>query len=219
MIPGTGLLGEDRRIFAIRKNMDFKDQITRDEIALLPHKKFTGEIFYIDNDKAFSEFFPEILDERIFGFDTETKPAFKKGIYNEVSLLQLSTSDKAFLVRLNKIGLPRQILNILSDPSIIKAGVAIHDDISGLQRIDNFRPDGFIELQDYVKDFGIKDNGLKKLSANILGFQISKRQQTSNWEHEQLTTAQIEYAATDAWVCHQIYTVLKKVKKINGRES
>ena len=199
--------------------MDFKDKITRDEIALLPHKKFSGEIFYIDTDEAFNEFIPELLNESILGFDTETKPAFKKGTFNDVSLLQLSTSGKAFLVRLNKIGLPHQIINILSDPSIIKAGVAIHDDISGLQRIGSFIPDGFIDLQDYVKDFGIEDSSLKKLSANILGFQISKRQQTSNWEHDQLTTAQIEYAATDAWVCHQIYTVLKKVKRINGRES
>jgi ribonuclease D len=197
----------------------FKDQITRDEIALLPRKKFLGEIFYIDNLEAYEEFFPEILHAKVLGFDTETKPAFKKGTFNEVSLLQLSTSEKAFLVRLNKIGLPRQILDILADSSIIKAGVAIHDDIAGLQRIGNFTPDGFIDLQDYVKDYGIKDNGLKKLSANILGFQISKRQQTSNWEQDQLTTAQIEYAATDAWVCHQIYVALKKLKRINGRDS
>ena len=201
------------------KKIDFKDQITRDEMALLPREKFTGDIFYIDSLAAFDEFIPELLNESILGFDTETKPAFKKGVFNEVSLLQLSTSAKAFLVRLNKVGLPERILNIFSDPAIIKAGVAIRDDIAGLQRLGNFNPEGFIDLQDYVKDFGIKDNGLKKLSANILGFQISKRQQTSNWEQEQLTTAQIEYAATDAWVCHQIYTMLKKVKRINGRES
>ncbi len=199
--------------------MDFKDQITRDEMALLPREKFTGDIFYIDSLEAFDEFIPELLNEPILGFDTETKPAFKKGVFNEVSLLQLSTSEKAFLVRLNKVGLPERVMNVLSDPTIIKAGVAIRDDIAGLQRLGNFKPDGFIDLQDYVKDFGIKDNGLKKLSANVLGFQISKRQQTSNWEQEQLTTAQIEYAATDAWVCHQIYTILKKVKRINGRES
>lgn len=201
------------------KKMDFKDQITRDEVALLPREKFTGEIFYIDSFDAFEEFIPELLNESVLGFDTETKPAFKKGVFNEVSLLQLSTSEKAFLLRLNKVGLPETIVKVLSDPAIIKAGVAIHDDILGLQRLGNFTPKGFIDLQDFVKDFGIKDSGLKKLSANILGFQISKRQQTSNWEQENLTTAQIEYAATDAWVCHQIYTVLKKTKRINGRES
>ncbi len=202
----------------MNKNVNFKDQITRDEIALLPRKKFSGEIFYIDSQNAFNAYYPELLDATILGFDTETKPSFKKGSSNEVSLLQLSTAEKAFLFRINKIGLPGQITDILSDPGITKAGVAIHDDIAALQRVGMFTPDGFIDLQEYVKDFGIIDNGLKKLSANILGFQISKRQQTSNWEQDDLTTGQIEYAATDAWVCHQIYTVLRKVKKINGRE-
>ena len=62
-------------------------------------------------------------------------------------------------------------------------------------------PDGFIDLQQFVKQFGIEDNGLKKLVANILGFRISKKSQTSNWEQEDLTQEQLEYAATDAWVC------------------
>lgn len=218
LIPKTGLSAEDRKTFAMNKNLNFKDQITRDEIALLPRKKFSGEIFYIDSQDAFNEYFPELMEATILGFDTETKPSFKKGTSNEVSLLQLSTAEKAFLFRINKIGLPGQVTELLSDPGVTKAGVAIHDDIAALQRVGMFTPDGFIDLQDYVKDFGIIDNGLKKLSANILGFQISKRQQTSNWEQDDLTTGQIEYAATDAWVCHQIYTVLRKVKKINGRE-
>jgi ribonuclease D len=200
-------------------NMHFKDKISREEVALLPRQKFTGEIFYIDSGEALYEFLPELFNAPVLGFDTETKPTFKKGVSNEVSLLQLSTSDKAFLFRLNRIGLPGEIKAILSDNTIIKAGVAIHDDILGLQRISKFKPEGFIDLQDFVKNFGIEDQGLKKLSANVLGFQISKRQQTSNWEQEQLTTAQIEYAATDAWVCHQIYTTLKKVKRYNGREN
>jgi ribonuclease D len=202
----------------MNKQIIFKEQMSRDEIQQLPRNKFAGEIFYIDTYEALSEFIPELHGESILGFDTETKPAFKKGKTNEVSLLQLSTAEKAFLIRLNMIGLPGIIMDILSDASIVKAGVAIHDDIHGLQRINEFKPEGFIDLQEYVKDFGILDNGLKKLSANILGFQISKRQQTSNWEQEQLSLAQIEYAATDAWVCHQIYTKLKKVKKINGSQ-
>ena len=94
--------------------------------------------------------------------------------------------------------------------------MAIHDDITGLKRIKPFTPEGFVDLQDYVKDFGVEDNGLKKLAANILGIRISKRQQTSNWEQEMLTQAQIEYAATDAWVCHEIFDKLHKMKRING---
>jgi ribonuclease D len=197
----------------------FKDKITREEIALLPRKKFEGEIFYINTPEFFREVLNELDGQAILGFDTETRPAFKKGTVNEVALLQLSTDRQAFLFRLKEIGLPYELARLLSNPRVIKAGVAIHDDIAGLQRLGHFEPEGFVELQEYVKDFGIADNGLKKLSANILGFQISKRQQTSNWDTDTLSQAQIEYAATDAWVCHQIYSRLQKVKRYNGHKS
>ena len=198
------------------KSPQFKDRITREEITLLPRRRFSGEIFYIDSPSGVKEFMSELDGEKVLGFDTETRPAFKKGVINEVALLQLSTSKQAFLFRLNELGLPDEIAALLSDTSIIKAGVAIHDDIIGLQRLSPFEPAGFIELQEFVKEFGIEDNGLKKLSANILGIQISKRQQTSNWEVDRLSRAQIEYAATDAWVCYEIFTALQKVKPRNG---
>ncbi len=194
----------------------FKVKITKPEIEVLPSAKFSGEIFFIDSLTALDKFFPELQNEKILGFDTETRPTFKKGVSNEVALLQLSTSHQAFLFRLNCIGMPDELCSILSNPSVYKAGVAIHDDIAGLRRLKQFVPDGFIDLQDYVKDFGIVDNGLKKLAANILGIRISKRQQTSNWEHNTLSRAQIEYAATDAWVCHEIFRVLHRIKRING---
>lgn len=197
----------------------FKNKISKEDISLLPRKKFSGEIFYINSDEAIREFIRELDGETVFGFDTETRPAFKKGVVYEVALVQLSTANKAFLFRLNEIGFPQKLAALLSDSSITKAGVAIHDDIIGLQRLFHFKPGGFIELQEYVKSFGIEDNGLKKLSANILGFQISKRQQTSNWEAEKLTQPQIEYAATDAWVCYEIYSSLQKVKRYNGHQS
>jgi ribonuclease D len=183
----------------------FKSVITKEEIALLPIQSFKGEIFYIDTYEKYQKIISQLKNESAFGFDTETKPTFKKGVTNEVSLLQLSTSDKAYLFRLNKIGLPEEIKQILSSNKIIKIGVAIHDDISSLRKIGQFEPSGFIDLQQYVKKFGIEVNGLQKMAAIVLDFKISKRQQTSNWQAEVLTQPQIEYAATDAWVCHEIY--------------
>ena len=105
------------------------------------------------------------------------------------------------------------MIDLLSDPSITKAGVAVHDDIRFLKGVKKFSPDGFIDLQNLVKEYGIQSSGLKKLSAIVLGFRISKRQQVTDWEAEQLTEAQLVYAATDAWVCHQIYK-----KLMNGHE-
>ena len=192
----------------MRSEFSFKPNITKEEISALPVRCFSGEIFYVDTFEKYLKVISLLEEQTVLGFDTETKPSFKKGKVNDVSLLQLSTSDKSFLFRLNKIGLPEELKYILASDKILKIGVAIRDDINSLQKIGAFEPDGFIDLQQYVKNFGIEDNGLKKLVGIILGFKISKRQQTSNWEAEVLSQAQIEYAATDAWVCYEIYNRL-----------
>lgn len=202
----------------MKNEINFKSKLTREEISILPREKFNGEIIYINSLDTFHEVVPILYKNDVFGFDTETKPAFKKGEKNSVSLLQLSTTEQAFLFRLNQIGLPEELANLLSDTNIIKVGVAIHDDLKALKELQHFQPEGFIELQDYVKNFDIEDCGLKKLTANILGFQISKRQQTSNWELKVLSQAQIEYAATDAWVCYEIFMKLQRIKPHNGKE-
>jgi ribonuclease D len=192
----------------MRNEFKFRPTVTPEEIALLQVQSFQGEIFYIDTYEKYLSILPQLMTESLFGFDTETRPSFKKGTSHGVSLLQLGTSEKAFLFRLNKIGLPEEIKHILASDKIVKIGVAIRDDISSLRKLSPFEPSGFIDLQQFVKNFGIEDNGLKKLVANILGFKISKRQQTSNWDAEILMQAQIEYAATDAWVCYEIYKKL-----------
>jgi ribonuclease D len=192
----------------MRNDKTFRPTITKEEISILPQKTFTGEIYYIDTMDKFLRVIGTLEQESVLGFDTETRPSFKKGKTYQVSLLQLGTSQNVFLFRLNKIGLPERLANILASEDITKIGVAIHDDIASLRKIREHEPQGFIDLQQYVNNFGISDNGLKKLVANILGFRISKRQQTSNWEADILSGAQIEYAATDAWVCYEIYKKL-----------
>ena len=184
--------------------------IKKEEINNLPSAHFKGKITIIDNMEKLEEAIPLLDKESYWGFDTETKPSFKKGKKNKVSLLQLSNSSQAFLFRLNKIGLPQQIANILSKPNILKVGVAIRDDIITLNKLTKFTPEEFIDLQQYAEKSGIVDKSLKKLSAIVLGIKISKSQQTSNWEVEELTSQQKIYAATDAWVCHEIYMKLNK---------
>lgn len=194
----------------MRNDKPFRPTITREEISILPQKTFTGEIYYIDTMEKYCQAIDKLEQEKVLGFDTETRPSFKKGKSYQVSLLQLGTNQSVFLFRLNKIGLPERLAKVLASENITKIGVAIRDDIASLRKIREHKPQGFIDLQQYVNNFGISDNGLKKLVANILGFRISKRQQTSNWEADVLSVAQIEYAATDAWVCYEIYKKLIK---------
>jgi ribonuclease D len=189
-------------------NNAFAKSISKEEIDKLPVQQFAGHIQVVDQPHQVETMLDLIKKEKVLGFDTETKPTFKKGRTNKVALLQLSTKHQAFLVRTSHIGLPPKIAAILENPEIAKVGVAIKDDIASLQKLKKFKPRQFIELQSYVKDYNIQDNGLRKITAIVLNFRILKNQQTSNWESGHLTEAQQIYAATDAWVCRQIYEKL-----------
>ncbi|MBK7710382.1 MAG: 3'-5' exonuclease domain-containing protein 2 [Bacteroidales bacterium] len=190
------------------ENNTYQENITVEEISERELSWFRGEIITVEDLETFNEVFPRLLGEELLGFDTETRPTFKKGRKNKVSLIQLSSGTLACLFRINKIGFPDRLADLLADPEVIKAGVAVHDDIKFLKGVRKFEPSGFVDLQVFVKDFGIQSSGLKKLVAIILGFRISKRQQVTDWEADPLTEAQQIYAATDAWVCHQIYKKL-----------
>ena len=182
----------------------FAANITADEIKELELRAFQGRIVVVDNMQSFYPAIQLLKNSKVLGFDTETRPSFRKGKKNRVSLLQLSNDEVACLFRINKTGIPDELAAILSDEGIIKAGVALHDDIKSLAVIRKFQPAGFVDLQKIVHDYGIESSGLKKLTAIILGFRISKSQQVTDWEADRLSEAQLLYAATDAWVCHEI---------------
>jgi len=191
----------------------FDESINDDELRKLPLLQFEGRITLIDTYEKFRRAMQDIGKPDLLGFDTETRPSFKKGRRYQVALLQLADTSRAWLFRLNMIGLPTELAALLADKSVIKTGVAIRDDLKALKALTHFEPHGFIDLQNLVADHGIKELGLKKLTAITLGYTISKSQQVSNWEAPALTEPQMLYAATDAWVCRQIYLAL------NGRES
>jgi ribonuclease D len=185
--------------------MTFREEITNEEIKQLPRKVFNGDIFLIDTERKFDIAIPLLREYRLLGFDTETKPSFKKGKLNSTALIQLATDDKAFLFRLNKIGFPDALADLLANENVLKIGVAIRDDLNELKRLQSFEPAGFIDLQETAKGLNIKNISLKKLAAIVLNFRISKSQRVSNWEQEILSPAQLKYAATDAWVCYKLY--------------
>lgn len=190
----------------------FAENVTIEAINVLPLYQFSGGIFIIDTYEKLDHYLPLIKEQKILGFDTETKPSFKKGKVNPVSLLQLTSSTQAFLIRINKIGLPKEIVDILVDNKVQKIGLAIKDDITILKKIAGFEPTSFIDLQNYVGDFGIEARSLKKITAIVLNKRISKSQQVTNWERDELSEAQQIYAATDAWACLQVYNKLNQEK-------
>lgn len=188
----------------------FQESITSEEVNELPVGAFHGEIVVVDTPQAIVEACEYLSSQPLIGFDTETRPSFSKGVSNKISLLQLSSGERAFLFRLNKVALERPLLRLLENPNTIKIGAAIRDDIRGLQKLRCFTPKGFIDLQSIVGEYGICELSLRKMAAITLQIKISKAQRLSNWEAANLTPAQQLYAATDAWVSREIYVRLSE---------
>ena len=160
----------------------FQESITNEEVNGLPVGAFSGEIVVVDTPAAFEEACAYLATQPLIGFDTETRPSFSKGVTNKVSLLQLSSGERAFLFRLNKIALEKPLLRLMESPSVTKIGAAIRDDLKGLQKLRHFTPKGFIDLQSIVGQYGITDLSLRKMAAITLQIKISKAQRLSNWE-------------------------------------
>jgi ribonuclease D len=181
-------------------------KITKEEVNGMELGAFEGEIILIEESQGLQELFSELSSRKFIGFDTETRPAFRRGVSYDVALIQLSTADKAYLIRINKIGLPREVKRILENPNIIKIGAAVRDDLKGLKKLSpTFKPAGFFDLNEELKKVGFLNVGVRNLSAMVLGIRISKSEQVSNWEADHLTEKQLLYAATDAWACHEVF--------------
>lgn len=190
--------------------------ITKQELAELEKVNFEGEIYIIDHPAEVDNAVAYLSTKSSLGFDTETKPAFKRGQVNNVALLQLATEDECFLFRLNKIGYPESLEKLLCNESVKKIGLSLRDDFAALRKRTGKKPQNFIDLQLFVDKFGIEDNSLQKIYAIIFGKKISKSQRLSNWEAAELTPAQQSYAAIDAWACLKIYNYLTQSKKNNN---
>lgn len=188
--------------------MTFQPTISNDQTAELPSAHFDGRIVIVENESQALEACRDLAAQPIIGFDTETRPSFKAGVSYKVSLLQLSTPERCYLIRLCRTKLHPAILKILSNPSIKKIGADVAGDIRSLHALRNFKERGFIDLQQMASYWGIEEKSLRKMSALVLGKRVSKAQRLSNWEASTLTPQQQMYAATDAWVCIKIYEQL-----------
>lgn len=183
--------------------------ISKETLALLPAVEYDGTCHIIDTASSARDAANYLMKQRLIGFDTETKPSFQKGRTHKVALLQLATHDECFLFRLNKIGITESLKKLLETPNVMKIGLSTKDDFHALRRLDpTIMPDGFLELQNWVKDYEILDNSLSRIHAIIFDRRISKSQRLTNWEADELTEPQQKYAALDAWACLEIYEYL-----------
>lgn len=179
--------------------------IDKQTVNQMPRVTFGGRIHIIDAVSRVKSAVAALRTAPIVGFDTETRPCFKRGERHNVALLQLSTHSDAFLFRVNKTGIPEPLKLFLEDRQCLKVGLSTNDDFRQLASLSDIHPAGFIELQELVKQYHIADMSLQKIYAILFQQKISKGQQLTNWEAPQLTAAQQTYAAIDAWACLHIY--------------
>lgn len=182
--------------------------IDKHVINEMPRVTFPGRIHIIDAVSQVKNAVNALRTSSIVGFDTETRPCFKRGERHSVALLQLSSETDAFLFRLNKTGIPAPLQQFLEDSTCMKVGLSTTDDFHQLARVSDFHLAGFVELQQLVKQYQVTDQSLQKIYAILFQQKISKGQQLTNWEAPQLTDAQQRYAAIDAWACLRIYHYL-----------
>lgn len=185
--------------------MKYKKEISKEELALLPQGKYQGEIVLINDRKNADKALEELMDCPIIGMDTEARPAFRKGQSFPVSLVQLASDKKVYLFRTLETGKLPLLDKIIESKNFVKVGIAVHDDLKDISSRLARTSQNVVDLNRLAQDIGFKSIGARKLSALVLNIRISKAQQVSNWENRVLSQAQIDYAATDAWLCREIY--------------
>ena len=190
------------------------EQTPKEIVSTLPRYTFSGRIVVVQGEHEAAEALKCLRRQPIVGFDTETRPAFRRGIRHKVALVQLATDNICFLFRLNHIGFPKALSDFLADASILKVGLSLKDDNLMLTHRDaHYKPGGMIDLQQVAAEMGLKDMSLQKLYANVFGRFLSKKARLSNWEADILTDAQKVYAATDAVTCLQLYRELERLRQ------
>ncbi len=193
----------------ITTNNNIELSIDKAIVANMPRVEFHGNITLVDTVEKVAPAVEVLGRASVVGFDTETRPSFRKGQVNHVALMQISTDEECFLFRHNRIGMTNALRAFIENADITKVGLSLRDDFTVMHRSDNFAPAGFIDLQNLVKQYNIADLALQRIYAILFGERISKHQRLTNWEADVLTPAQQTYAAIDAWACLRIYKYLK----------
>ena len=180
-------------------------KISKSEINELPMIQWEGDVQVLNTIEEMEAAAEILKNETHLGFDTETRPSFKKGEYYPPALIQLATANCVYLFRISSTKTLAPVLPILESDKILKTGVAIKDDVKELQAIESFNPAGFIEITDITSKLGYENRGLRALAGLLMGGRISKAAQVSNWAKSELEPKQIRYAATDAWISRELY--------------
>lgn len=194
-------------------NFPIRDlKISAEDINQMEPISFQGTITVVDSIAKSEQALNVLFQQKVIGFDTESRPAFFKGQKFPVSIIQLATNEEAFIFQLRYVPFAGRLVELLANPDIIKVGVGVHDDIRRLNELYRFKQASFYDLSAEMKKKGLIQSGARALTARFLGRKLVKSAQKTNWAHSHLTPRQLEYAATDAWICLQLIDYVKNDK-------
>lgn len=191
-------------------NKEITRAISREAMAELPIRRYQGEVCLVDTPQSLHRARTEMSEENIVGLDTETRPAFVKGVHHLPCLVQVATARCVYLFPLRWHEAYPLLAQMLADTRIVKVGISIADDLRALKEVFSFEAQNIIDAGGVAKRHGLEQSGLRNMAGIFLGFRIPKGKQTSNWAAAQLSPAQIVYAATDAWACRELYLYFRE---------
>jgi len=185
--------------------------IAREVLAELPVRHYEGEIVMVDSPRGYERAWEDLAGEKWVGWDTETRPAFRVGESYLPSLVQAATARAVYLFQLVKMDFSKPVGGLFAEPSIVKAGISVADDLKKLKQVFPFEEASVVDLGTVAKRHGLKQTGLRNMAGIFLGIRVAKGSKTTNWASPTLTAQQINYAATDAWACRELYLKFKEL--------
>lgn len=179
--------------------------ISREEMSTLPIRRYEGEVCLVTTPQDLERALADLREEDIVGFDTETRPAFRKGETHLPCLVQAATARRVYLFQLRQSEVFQVLAELLTETRTVKVGVALANDLRSLKQLFPFNETNVLDLGVIARRCHLDQTGLRNLAGIFLGVRIPKGARTSNWAAPRLSTAQITYAATDAWVCRELF--------------
>lgn len=186
-------------------------EIAREALAALPVRRYEGEVVMVETRRDYDRAWEDLAGERSVGWDTETRPAFRAGESYLPSLVQAATSRTVYLFQLARMDFSKPVGGLFAEPTIVKAGISVADDLKKLKQVFHFEEASVLDLGHVARRHGMEQTGLRNLAAIFLGWRVPKGAKTTNWAAPRLTAQQVTYAATDAWACRELYLKFREV--------
>jgi ribonuclease D len=185
--------------------VEFLRTISREAVNALPIRRYEGDVRLVASREDAERAAADLAAERVVGFDTETRPAFRAGESYPPALVQIAGARAVYLFQLARADFSATLAALLASGSTVKAGVGLADDLRQLRKVFDVAPAALVDLGAVARAHGVEKSSVRTLAALFLGIRIPKGTKTSNWAARALSSQQIAYAATDAWVCRELY--------------